>query len=1314
MISSLGGLSILPIEILTEILKNLDASDWKLCLKLEAIVQNLHHIYNDQEAFVNDYKTEGILGFFPATAFWIQRLKIDDVVPQLKTVLQVALLDQLMPNIWTPARLSITLISIPIVRYLRTRIPTYSFYQRTGDSKETVVDRCVTLGNIELVKCIRETFPGAFSKLNLVLAAREGALEMVRFLVEVFERNGYRGRALAVAARRGDMEMVKMLCDGRPDVFSEKALAAASRNGNLDMARFLVESTGFRGFSEKALLAAVEIGRLDIARLLVESTGFRGVSEKILWGATMRMELPMLEFLVGLVRKVGNWAELKKRAGDVVHHAVSGGRLDVVELFHESFGGLMKLSTDTMDEAAKGGHLEVVEFLHRHRDEGCTERAMDGAAIGGHFEIVKFLHFNRTEGCTTMAMDRAANCGHLEIVEFLHFNRSEGCTLDAARSVRTVEILKFLHMNRPKIDFSWMAEEAAKRRWFVNVERYFEIGAVKVSEALLIAWRDAGGCDRQVMEVLLRWDRKGVLEALGIDGELEGVELKRKVEMLDYLEVVEVLLDLLGLRITKYNPVFKYGINVHDGEARILSKNLDKPSYLPHMNPVDIAISQADSLLSRRRNPHAAFLNYLYAIRLILDHMISQTTFKANDAESSDAGQQQPPFKNQVVSKPMDSERLFGLAHLCFTEVEDIVNGEMNTDDLDGDDEEDEDEDEDSGDTDDDIRKLVDTMRPLGLEPVPSPPVEKPTIVEPVAPMTVPEPARPELPPRTSSVTSVSTKRDFREQRLTKTRSVKNAVRNSVRMSMLAFGVDSGERKGGEGMASSKRIAYQKAPNLQKRLFALNPLAKNSDASASKKTETIEPDPYDHYLPLIPSSPLLVQHSRLSAEYAKATAELKRLNSRDNIHDPQSTLAMVRRLLETTQLLKNKIEQISKMFTTLSSITILEFTPRAVAIHLTLLDWHLFSRGGVTAEEVVLGFARNPRDKTPAPLRSVLDFSLFVSRIVQVTIVKESLHSQRTRVIATWIDVMEELMGMENYQSLDAILHGLTCPSISRLERSWTGVSRKSRAKLDDVRTLLSPANDYRWYRLAISKVSSPAVPYFRHVLEEIVASKESNLDGICKSLAALRAAGDAGYAKESGEKSDAFLHWLLSQKWMTMMEIENLASSLDEENLGQGMKLLGRLKGLRRKGGEDGVEVEGEVWEESLCLPVGYLEKKVRLGGNVHGPMLLAVVESLPNPLSVNAGDSTTPAPTSDAMQEASDSLRDLDTLQRRLTQQGPPDQIRIMLDRYLFSPEVAVPLDQPLQELPDSVELREIRERLERAKMLVPAEWPMPELVE
>ncbi|KAJ3196525.1 hypothetical protein HDU67_004003, partial [Dinochytrium kinnereticum] len=165
------------------------------------------------------------------------------------------------------------------------------------------------------------------------------------------------------------------------------------------------------------------------------------------------------------------------------------------------------------------------------------------------------------------------------------------------------------------------------------------------------------------------------------------------------------------------------------------------------------------------------------------------------------------------------------------------------------------------------------------------------------------------------------------------------------------------------------------------------------------------------------------------------------------------------------------------------------------------------------------------------------------------------------------------------------------------------------------------------------------------------------------------------------------------------------------EEPLSQSMKLLGKLRGREVKSADDNLSSR-----ESLAIEVSQLvwREKNKLTNNVHGPILLAVISSTiedeppPPPKDnpnlfrsrassaavINQPDSKTPS-------DDASPFSNLDTIQRRMGQSGPPDQVQMMIERYLLSPEVEVPVERPPPPV-DEANLNEIRERLERLKRL------------
>ncbi|KND03838.1 uncharacterized protein SPPG_01294 [Spizellomyces punctatus DAOM BR117] len=96
------------------------------------------------------------------------------------------------------------------------------------------------------------------------------------------------------------------------------------------------------------------------------------------------------------------------------------------------------------------------------------------------------------------------------------------------------------------------------------------------------------------------------------------------------------------------------------------------------MSNIDFTIADADRHLAQL-DLQAAFHSYLQAVSLIIAHLAKETVFSAN-GETTENGDRK--FKNVATTLPDDAERLFGLAHLCFTEAEDIMFGTVSVDDL--------------------------------------------------------------------------------------------------------------------------------------------------------------------------------------------------------------------------------------------------------------------------------------------------------------------------------------------------------------------------------------------------------------------------------------------------------------------------------------------------------------------------------------------------------------------------------------------------------------------------------------------------------
>ncbi|XP_070078332.1 ral guanine nucleotide dissociation stimulator-like isoform X2 [Equus caballus] len=131
---------------------------------------------------------------------------------------------------------------------------------------------------------------------------------------------------------------------------------------------------------------------------------------------------------------------------------------------------------------------------------------------------------------------------------------------------------------------------------------------------------------------------------------------------------------------------------------------------------------------------------------------------------------------------------------------------------------------------------------------------------------------------------------------------------------------------------------------------------------------------------------------------------------------------------------------------------LLDFPPKLVAEQLTRMDAELFKK---VEPRHCLGFVwcqrpNGSKEYLAPTVRATINQFLHVSGCVITTCLGDlSMTAQdRARVVELWIQVAKECRVLGNYASLRAIVSALQSPSISRLQKTWGRVARKSSRKL--------------------------------------------------------------------------------------------------------------------------------------------------------------------------------------------------------------------------------------------------------------------------
>jgi len=312
-------------------------------------------------------------------------------------------------------------------------------------------------GHLEVVKWLYENRTDGRINCAFDWAARNGRLDVLKFLNPIIGRRSYRyynmGRYSAMdwAIIEGHLETVEWLCeniDRSRELFSGSANIAAKNNqikileclrkhnfifknidmrmvienGHLDVLKWLHANKIKGCLSRENIAYAARYGNCEIAIWLNNNLRGKGTDNAMYWAAR-EGHLNILKYLDSFTTS--------KCGKCVMDEAAKNGHLNIVTWLHWSRDE--RCTRLAMTYAAGNGHLDIVKFLHDHRNEGCSKSAMDLASKNGHFKMVRWLHFNRIEGCSTNALYDAIKNGHLEIVKFLYTNRTEGCTKHAIK-----------------------------------------------------------------------------------------------------------------------------------------------------------------------------------------------------------------------------------------------------------------------------------------------------------------------------------------------------------------------------------------------------------------------------------------------------------------------------------------------------------------------------------------------------------------------------------------------------------------------------------------------------------------------------------------------------------------------------------------------------------------------------------------------------------------------------------------------------------------------------------------------------------------
>ncbi|CAN7996456.1 unnamed protein product [Ixodes hexagonus] len=108
--------------------------------------------------------------------------------------------------------------------------------------------------------------------------------------------------------------------------------------------------------------------------------------------------------------------------------------------------------------------------------------------------------------------------------------------------------------------------------------------------------------------------------------------------------------------------------------------------------------------------------------------------------------------------------------------------------------------------------------------------------------------------------------------------------------------------------------------------------------------------------------------------------------------------------------------------------------------------------------------------------------------------------SRRVQLLRKFIKIAAHCREYQNLNAFFAIVMGLSNVAVSRLSQTWERLPGKLKRTFAEFETLIDPSRNHRRYRVAVSKISPPLVPFMPLLLKDMTFCHEGNktyIDGL-------------------------------------------------------------------------------------------------------------------------------------------------------------------------------------------------------------------------
>lgn len=100
---------------------------------------------------------------------------------------------------------------------------------------------------------------------------------------------------------------------------------------------------------------------------------------------------------------------------------------------------------------------------------------------------------------------------------------------------------------------------------------------------------------------------------------------------------------------------------------------------------------------------------------------------------------------------------------------------------------------------------------------------------------------------------------------------------------------------------------------------------------------------------------------------------------------------------------------------------------------------------------------------------------------------------KRVQLLRKFIKVAAHCKEFQNLHSFFAIVMGLSNIAVSRLSQTWEKLPGKFKKMFADFETLMDPSRNHRVYRLSVSKLTPPIIPFMPLLMKDLTFTHDGN-----------------------------------------------------------------------------------------------------------------------------------------------------------------------------------------------------------------------------